>query len=168
MLKVSLRSLLSHKLRLVLTAVAIILGVTFVSGTLVLTDTIRSTFEGVLSSVDKGVAVQVKGASPATATGRLSGATLPLPEQVLARVQKVSGVADAVGVVERSGVSLLTNGQVVGGTDQRTLLGLNWISDSQLSTFQLTSGTAPGPPTTWSSTPAPRPTGTWRSGSRSR
>jgi putative ABC transport system permease protein len=143
MLKVSLRSLLSHKLRLVLTAVAIILGVTFVSGTLVLTDTIRSTFEGVLSNVDKGVAVQVKGASPATATGRLSGATLPLPEQVLARVQKVSGVADAVGVVERSGVSLLTDGQVVGGTDQRTLLGLNWISDSQLSTFQLTSGTAP-------------------------
>ena len=48
MLKVSLRSLLSHKLRLVLTAVAIILGVTFVSGTLVLTDTIRSTFEGCL------------------------------------------------------------------------------------------------------------------------
>ncbi|MGA3183955.1 MAG: FtsX-like permease family protein [Candidatus Dormibacteria bacterium] len=143
MFKVSLRSLLSHKLRLVLTAVAVILGVTFVSGTLVLTDTIRNTFEGVLSNVDKGVAVQVKGPAPATAAGRLSGATLPLQESVLAKVQEVSGVADAVGVVERSGVSLLTNGQVVGGTDQRTLLGLNWISDSQLSTFELTSGTAP-------------------------
>jgi putative ABC transport system permease protein len=143
MFKVSLRSLLSHKLRLVLTAVAIILGVTFVSGTLVLTDTIRNTFEGVLSNVDKGVAVQVKGSAPATAAGRLSGATLPLPEQVLARVQKVTGVADAVGVVERSGVSLLTNGQVVGGTDHRTLLGLNWVSDPQLSTIELTSGTAP-------------------------
>jgi putative ABC transport system permease protein len=146
MFKVSLRSLLSHKLRLVLTAVAIILGVTFVSGTLVLTDTIRSTFQGVLSNVDKGVAVQVKGPAPATAAGRLSGATLPMPEQVLARVQTVPGVADAVGVVERSGISLLTNGQVVGGTDQRTLLGLNWVSDPQLSTIQLTSGTAPEAP----------------------
>ncbi|MGD1052985.1 MAG: FtsX-like permease family protein [Candidatus Dormibacteria bacterium] len=146
MLKVSLRSLLSHKLRLVLTAIAIILGVTFVSGTLVLTDTIRNTFEGVLSNVDKGVAVQVKGAVPATATERPLGASLPLPESVLARVQKVSGVADAVGVVERSGVSLLTNGQVVGGTDQRTLLGLNWISNSQLSSFELTSGAPPEAP----------------------
>ena len=64
MFKVSLRSLLSHKLRLALTALAIILGVTFVAGTLVLTDTIRNTFEGVLANVDKGVAVQVKGAPP--------------------------------------------------------------------------------------------------------
>src|ERR1019366_7804786 len=71
MFKVSLRSLLSHKLRLVLTAISIILGVTFVSGTLVLTDTIRNTFEGVLSNVDKGVAVQVKGPVPATAAQRL-------------------------------------------------------------------------------------------------
>jgi putative ABC transport system permease protein len=134
MFKVSLRSLLSHKLRLVLTAVAIILGVTFVSGTLVLTDTIRSTFEGVLSNVDKGVAVQVKGAVPATATARLLGASLPLPESVLGKVQKVSGVADAVGVLERSGVSLLNNGQVVGGTNQRSLLGINWVSDPQLTT----------------------------------
>lgn len=143
MFKVSLRSLLSHKLRLVLTAISIILGVTFVSGTLVLTDTIRSTFEGVLSNVDKGVAVQVKGPVPATASERLLGASLPLPESVLAKVRKVSGVADAVGTVERSGVSLLNNGQVVGGTGQRTLLGLNWTSDPQLTTFELTSGTAP-------------------------
>jgi putative ABC transport system permease protein len=146
MFKVSLRGLLSHKLRLALTALAIILGVTFVSGTLVLTDTIRSTFEGVLSNVDKGVAVQVKGAVPATATERLLGSSLPLPESVLAKVQKVAGVADAVGVVERSGVSLLTNGKVVGSTEQRTLLGLNWVSDPQLSTFELTSGTAPEAP----------------------
>ena len=143
MFKVSLRSLLSHKLRLVLTAISIILGVTFVSGTLVLTDTIRNTFEGVLSNVDKGVAVQVKGPVPATAAQRLQGASLPLPESVLAKVQKVSGVADAVGTVERSGVSLLNNGQVVGGTDQRTMLGLNWVSDPQLTTYELTSGTAP-------------------------
>ena len=143
MLKVSLRSLLSHKLRLALTAIAIILGVTFVAGTLVLTDTIRNTFEGVLSNVDRGVAVQVKGATPATPSGRLLNQNLPLAESVLARVQKVSGVADAVGVVERSGVSLLRNGQVVGATGHAPMLGLNWIPNSQLSSFELTAGTAP-------------------------
>jgi len=140
-LKVSLRSLLSHKLRLVLTAVAIILGVTFVAGTLVLTDTIRSTFQGVLSNVDKGVAVVVKGPAPATAVGRLSGATLPLPESVLAKVKTVSGVADAVGVLDRTGVAFLVNGQEVGSREGAR--GLNWVTDPQLTQFQLTSGTAP-------------------------
>jgi putative ABC transport system permease protein len=143
MFKVSLRSLLSHKLRLVLTAIAIILGVTFVSGTLVLTDTIQSTFEGVLSNVDKGVAVQVKGPAPATATGRLSGQTLPLPESVLAKVQTVSGVADAVGVLDSTGVSLLVNGQEVADPSHRGARGLNWVSEPQLTQFQLVAGRPP-------------------------
>jgi putative ABC transport system permease protein len=141
--KVSLRSLLSHKLRLVLTALAIILGVTFVAGTLVLTDTIRNTFEGVLSNVDKGVAVQVKGAAPATAAGRLGGQTLPLPESVLARVQKVPGVADAVGIVNGTGLSLQVNGQVVGATNHEPTRGGNWITDPQLSEYRLVAGAAP-------------------------
>ena len=143
MFKVSLRSLLSHKLRLVLTGVAIVLGVTFVAGTLVLTDTIRSTFQGVLSNVDKGVAVVVTGPAPATATGRLSGATLPLPESVLAKVQKVSGVADAVGVLDRTGVAFLLNGQEIGDASHEGARGLNWVSDPQLTQFQLVSGAAP-------------------------
>jgi putative ABC transport system permease protein len=144
--KVSLRSLLSHKLRLVLTVVAIILGVTFVAGTVVLTDTIRSTFQGVLNNVDKGVAVQVKGPAPATATGaagRLLGQTLPLPESVLTRVRRVSGVGDAVGVLQRSGIALLSNGQVVGAVNHEPMIGANWVADSQLSSYRLTAGTAP-------------------------
>jgi putative ABC transport system permease protein len=144
--KVSLRSLLSHKLRLVLTALAIILGVTFVAGTLVLTDTIRNTFEGVLSNVDKGVAVQVKGAPPATGSGVLGNQALPMPASVLARVRQVAGVADAAGVVERSGVSLLSDGRVVGTGARAAMLGVNWVSDRQLSSFELTSGTAPTAP----------------------
>ena len=44
MWKVTLKGLLAHKLRLALTALAIILGVTFISGSLVLTDTLHDTF----------------------------------------------------------------------------------------------------------------------------
>ena len=44
MWKATLKGLLAHKLRLALTAVAIVLGVMFVSGTFVLTDTLHSTF----------------------------------------------------------------------------------------------------------------------------
>jgi len=59
MLGVSLRSLLSHKLRLALTTIAVILGVSFVAGTFILTDTINATFTGIFNTADAGVAVTV-------------------------------------------------------------------------------------------------------------
>ena len=139
MLKVSLRSLLSHKLRLALTAIAIILGVTFVAGTLVLTDTIRSTFEGVLSSVDKGVAVQVKGRPQVGETNRY----LPVSSSVLPQARAVPGVQDAVGVLSRSGIALIRNGTLVTSSGGAPTLGGNWISDLQLSPYHLVSGRAP-------------------------
>ena len=61
MLKIGLRSLLSHKLRLALTTVAVILGVSFVAGTFILTDTINATFTGVFNAANAGVAVTVHG-----------------------------------------------------------------------------------------------------------
>ena len=45
MWKVTIKGLLAHKLRLVLTALAIVLGVTFIAGTFVLTDTLHNTFD---------------------------------------------------------------------------------------------------------------------------
>jgi putative ABC transport system permease protein len=144
MLRVSLRSLLTHKLRLILTAVSIILGVTFVSGTLVLTNTISTTFQRVLSAVDSGVAVQVTGQPLATAAGRAgSRPTQPLPASLLGRVRTVDGVADAVGRVQRSGVALLVHGTVVGGSFGPPTLGSDWISDPRLTPFRITSGSAP-------------------------
>jgi len=50
MKRVALRGLLARKLRSALTAVAIVLGVAMVSGTLVLTDTIDKAFDSIFSS----------------------------------------------------------------------------------------------------------------------
>jgi putative ABC transport system permease protein len=49
MLRATLKSLLAHKLRLVLSAVAVTLGVAFVAGSFVFTDTIRKTFDDLLN-----------------------------------------------------------------------------------------------------------------------
>ena len=46
MLHATLKSLLARKLRLALTALSIVLGVGFVAGTFVLTDTMNKAFEG--------------------------------------------------------------------------------------------------------------------------
>jgi putative ABC transport system permease protein len=131
MFRTSLHNLLSHKLRLALTTLAIVLGVTFVAGTLVLTNTISNYSKGLIGGLDKGVAVQVQ------------GSVNPLPASVLGRVQAVPGVADAVGELNRSGIALLVNGTVIGGSLEAGALGGNWISDPGLSPYRLTAGSAP-------------------------
>ena len=94
MRKVTLRGLLAHKLRLALTALAIVLGVTFISGTFVLTDTLNNTFSTLFTSVYSKIDFQVRGVAQ---FGSGSGATRnPLPESVLARVQGVPGVGGDV------------------------------------------------------------------------
>jgi len=98
MRKVTLRGLLAHKLRLALTALAIVLGVTFISGTFVLTDTLNSTFSTLFNSVYRNVDLQVRGVAQ---FGSGESATRnPLPAAVLARVEGVPGVAGAFGEVE--------------------------------------------------------------------
>ncbi|MDQ3897620.1 MAG: hypothetical protein M3326_10340, partial [Actinomycetota bacterium] len=57
------KGLLAHKLRLFLTAMAVVLGVSFVAGTFVLTDTINKTFKNLFSEISAGTDVSVRAAS---------------------------------------------------------------------------------------------------------
>src|ERR1700683_898808 len=98
MRKVTLRGLLAHKLRLALTALAIVLGVTFISGTFVLTDTLNSTFSTLFTSVYHKIDFQVRGV-PELGSGA-NATRNPLPESLLTSVRAVPGVGSAYGEVE--------------------------------------------------------------------
>ena len=74
MLKVSIRSLLSHKLRLLLTMLAILIGVASVAGTFIFIDTINGTFNRIFQGADSGVAVTVRGHQLSTDSGGIGGA----------------------------------------------------------------------------------------------
>ena len=63
MFKATLRSLTAHKLRLALTSLAVVLGVGFVAGSFVLTDTLNATFVRLFKQVDGGVDVRVRSRS---------------------------------------------------------------------------------------------------------
>ncbi len=63
MLKVTLKGLLAHKLRMSLTALAVVLGVGFIGGTYVLTDTMNATFSDLFEDVTSGVDVYVRAKS---------------------------------------------------------------------------------------------------------
>jgi|SRR5690349_8756144 len=60
MLHTTWKSLLGHKFRFVATALAVTLGVAFTAGTLVLTDTIRTTFDNLFANVYQGTDAVVR------------------------------------------------------------------------------------------------------------
>ena len=85
MRNVTIKGLLAHKLRLALTALAIVLGVTFISGTFVLTDTLHNTFTVLFGNIYHKIDFQVRGVAQ---LGSGANATRnPLPESLLATVR---------------------------------------------------------------------------------
>ncbi len=115
-LKVTLRNLAAHKIRLALTALAVILGVAFVAGTLVFTDTMGRQFDDLFARTGKGVSVQVRAKTVVDAGGPGAEAEAPaVPESLLATVRGVPGVASAHGDVAGFAALVGKNGKVVGG-----------------------------------------------------
>lgn len=94
MWSVTLKGLLAHKLRLLLSASAVMLGIAFLAGTMVLTDTIQHSVDEVKQQLGAGSDLSVRTRS---ATGGTAAQRAPVPEGVLADVRAVDGVANAVG-----------------------------------------------------------------------
>lgn len=143
MLKVTLRGLLAHKLRLSLTAVAIVLGIAFVSSTFVVGDTINNVFGAIFTDANQGIAVVVEGQTLAGAAQDIGGGQrLPVPSTLVPTVQQVTGVQQANGVIFRTGATLLSpTGKPIGGKGPPTF-GANWV-DSPTSPYHLRSGHSP-------------------------
>jgi putative ABC transport system permease protein len=97
-LRVSLRNLLTNKLRLFLTVAAVTVGVAFVSGTFVLTDTTGKAFDQLYSGLTAGTAVTVR-AHAAFTDPTASFQPRPLDQGLVATVSRVPGVAAAKGSV---------------------------------------------------------------------
>src|SRR5688572_8968168 len=89
-----LRGLAERKLRSILTAIAILLGVAMIAGTYVLTDQIRTAFEDIEQTANAGVDAVVK---PKLEFGAGFGGTRPLSESLVDRVAAVPGVDRAAG-----------------------------------------------------------------------
>jgi putative ABC transport system permease protein len=143
MWNVTIKGLLAHKLRLLLTALAIILGVTFISGTFVLTDTLHSTFSGLFGNIYSKIDFQVRGVAQFGANSA-DAVRDPIPESLLAKVQAVPGVETADGTVEGYAQFVGPNGKAI-ETSGAPTLGINYNNDPQISVLRIIQG---GPPTT--------------------
>ena len=142
MLRTTLRSLLARKLRLALSGLAVVLGVSFVSGTFVLTDTLSRVFDELFAGVNAGTSVTVRGVS---ALGdEDAAAPPPVDEAVLDRVLAVDGVASATGRVSGYAELVVDGAPVTSGGAPS--LGVDIQPDSPLETLTLRDGAAPQGP----------------------
>jgi putative ABC transport system permease protein len=140
MLHLTLKGLWAHKLRFVMTGLAVILGVAFMSGTMILTDTMGHTFDNVLATNNDGIDAIVR--RPAAVEGEMADVRERVEQATIERVLAVDGVDAAAGSVQGFAQLIRSDGKVdeneLGGT-----LGTAWIADSRLNPFELAAGESP-------------------------
>src|SRR3954452_9186101 len=145
MLTTTLRGMMAHKMRLALTISSIMLGVAFLAGTFILTDTMKVAFDQLFGKVSAGTDVVVRHeAAFAADQGTARG---PTPTSLLDTVRSVPGVRVAEGEV--TGYALLTDnsGKAILPSATASTMGLSMPSDRGLrGDVRLRSGHAPTGP----------------------
>jgi putative ABC transport system permease protein len=142
MRRVALRGLLARKLRSTLTAVAIVLGVAMVSGTLVLTDTIDKAFDSIFSSsyAQTDAVVSGKKLVEWSQTGKAQ-----VPAELLDEVKALPQVEAAAGtILDMSGDAnqakiLDGDGEAIQGNNPTFGLGVD-PGDDRFNPFELVEG----------------------------
>jgi putative ABC transport system permease protein len=143
MIRTALRNLLAHKVRLFTTGVAVMLGVAFIAGTLVLTNTITKTFDDLFADASAGTDAVVRSADSIEDPQGFGDVRGRIDESLLADVAEVDGVAVADGDVWGFAQVVGTDGEPVGdpGVGPPTL-GTNW-PEGELNTWTLVAGEGP-------------------------
>ena len=141
MIRVALKDILGRKLRLILTSLAIVMGVAMVSGTFVLTDTINAGFSAIYSTAYSGSDAVVTGKE---AFGGSQNAP-SFPESTLARIQALPDVAAADGGIGDQAQFVGSNGKTIthGGAPG---LAFSTNGPSRFNPLTLVSGTWPHGP----------------------
>jgi len=125
------KGLWTHKARLTLSVMAVVLGVAFIAGTLLLTDSLTA---GITKLAPRRATATVR-----AATSLEEDARPALPADLPARLRRLEGVRAAAGKV-LGGVQL----EPVTGNVRGPSLGLSWPEDASLSPLELVAGQPPG------------------------
>jgi putative ABC transport system permease protein len=142
--RTAVRGLVARKLRLITTSVAVLLGVAFMAGTLVLTDTIGRTFDELFADVNAGTDAYVRSADSLPGAWQGTVQRARVSADVLAAVGRVPGVRTAEGTVEGYTQLIDKAGKAMGNPNTGApTLGGNWRSVEQLNPFDLVEGHAP-------------------------
>ncbi|MFF7472004.1 FtsX-like permease family protein [Streptomyces sp. NPDC008092] len=140
MLKATLRSFLAHKGRLMLSALAIVLSVAFVAGSLIFSDTVTRTFDRLFASTSADVTLEPKQDLKSSVP---TGAVQTVPAALAGEVAKVDGVADTHADVSVQNIVVVdSHNKSVGPTTGAPTIATDWYLTHR-SPVKLTSGHAP-------------------------
>ena len=144
MFRLAIKNLATNKIRLGLTALAIVLGVGFVVSSFILRDGLKDTFGSLSDAVVEGIDLAVELDPDIPGTTRLTSADIET-------VQNIPGVRVAEGdleAVENLIQPILDDGTTITLNGPPQLM-LNWTVDEGLSPSELLSGRAPTGPDEW-------------------
>ncbi|GAB2926462.1 ABC transporter permease [Streptomyces mayteni] len=149
-LKTSLRSFFSHKGRMALSGMAVVLSVAFVCGTLVFTATMNTTFDKLFAQSASNVVIapaEEEGeASSFEDTGPATGIPDTVPSSVVDEIASVDGVAEVTGTIAATNaVAADADNENLGPTTGAPTIVTNW-SDVELRTSEIREGSAPSGP----------------------
>ncbi|NEB77732.1 ABC transporter permease, partial [Streptomyces sp. SID14478] len=140
--RLSLKSLRAHKRRFAGTFTAVLLGVAFLAGTLVMGDTLRAGFDAMFAGASSGTDAVVRSANVITTPGESQGTRRPVDASLADDLAEEPGVAAVAPNIQGAGQLVGANGKPVGGQGPPTLAG-NWIDDPRLNAYRLAAGRAP-------------------------
>ncbi|HEX6658549.1 MAG TPA: FtsX-like permease family protein [Ilumatobacter sp.] len=141
MFRLTLKELAARKLRLLTTAFAVLLGVAFMAGTIVFTDTIGATFDSVLAEANEGVDAYVR--TPSEIDLGYGEPGPRLDASLLDTVASADGVDQAALRINGYAQLAGPDGKPVGDVRKNPAFGSNWVDVADLNPYELASGHAP-------------------------
>lgn len=144
MIKAALKSLLGRKVRLLMSTFAIVLGVAFVAGSLIFSDTLGRSFTAIFASSVGDVVVRPQGVE---ASGMPT--TRTVPGRIATRLGTVDGAARVDGNVEAVGVYVISKDNKAVGGFGPPAFGGNWTgapAGHGLEGLSIIAGRAPSGP----------------------
>lgn len=145
MLRLTFRNLAARKARFAMTTFAVVLGVGFVVASFVMSDGLRSTFNGLSEDITAGTDLLVRPTAE-------FGEPMPLDESLVAQVDEIDGVENAVAYVESDANQIQpikADGSTI-TTSGPPQLTFAWIDDTEIGSFTVVDGRAPTGPNEFS------------------
>ena len=145
MIKLSLQNTWAHKRRLFGTFMAVLIGVGFLSGTLILGDTLRANFTKLFDAGFAGVDVVVRPVQPDDEGGDGGGSgvsSLTVPAELVDEIDSIDGVRATVAETETFGQLLDSDGERIGGNGPPTFAA-RWNPDKGINPYRLIEGDVP-------------------------
>ena len=147
MFSLTLKSIRANKARFLLTSIAVLLGVAFMAGTFVLTDTIRKSYSEISTNVYRRTDAVVRSARATDSSNEGPATRGTISASTLETVRATKGVASAEP--QQLGIAVVVghDGALLDANQNRAVpLALGWQDSPALNPMELVSGHAPRAP----------------------